>query len=585
MTMLIIRFHRLIQNKILWVIFCFLIVISFVWWGAVSPGDDSPQAANPPPGFLDGDPVDPGLYQQTKFSTWLGFLLSSGRQVSYTSISQEIESLAWRRLVSLRTAEDLNLVASNQEVQSTLLQQPSFQQGGRFDNDSYTSFITRDLSALAQQPVSKEFFERHIQEELTLAKLQQMIIQTTLVPKYDIAMTFNRVTESFQVDYAVLYPNLVEEETPVTEEDVSAYFESHVEDFRIPKRVRVDYIEFHVADYLDGVTIDEAAVTNYYENNIDQYQELGTDPLLGDLTSTTNLLDDSATTVRYTPIQDVEDEIREQLQLDAGKFRAIEVANDLVYELSPDAYGQAPTFEEVAERANVSIQHSPTFAAYDDLPGIPNNQGEFIRQAFDLYPDPDAYFSNPVIADSTIYVMALQEQLEPRLAAFEEVEAEVRAATKNFAVSRSLNDKANEIVKNIRAAETPPMAGFLEPYGVPVSSSGVFSLTNGLETLSFASTLRREASGLNHGEVSDPVALPEGILILQVTQRTPGTEPVTAALEDEISWAIKSQTVPFLFRQWQDALLEEANFKAYQPPGVEEEDVATEEEEEEESGA
>ena len=37
MAMLIQKFHRLIQSKLLWIVFLSLVVISFVFWGAYSP--------------------------------------------------------------------------------------------------------------------------------------------------------------------------------------------------------------------------------------------------------------------------------------------------------------------------------------------------------------------------------------------------------------------------------------------------------------------------------------------------------------------------------------------------------------------
>ena len=33
MTMMITKFHKLIQNKVMWVGFSFLVIISFVFWG------------------------------------------------------------------------------------------------------------------------------------------------------------------------------------------------------------------------------------------------------------------------------------------------------------------------------------------------------------------------------------------------------------------------------------------------------------------------------------------------------------------------------------------------------------------------
>jgi hypothetical protein len=130
------------------------------------------------------------------------------------------------------------------------------------------------------------------------------------------------------------------------------------------------------------------------------------------------------------------------------------------------------------------------------------------------------------------------------------------------------------------------MAEAVEPLGITASQTEAFTGTNGLENVLFASTLRQEAFALNQGEVSEPILVEDGLLVAQVTERSPATTPMTAATREEIQQAVKTQASSFLFQQWQQYLLDSAGFTKNRPGTEAEEDVASEEEgEESEEGA
>ena len=77
MTMMISKFHKLIQSRLLWGTFLVIIVFSFVVWGMVWPSDlEKAEQANAA-GMLDGELVSHGEYRSAYLSTYLARALET----------------------------------------------------------------------------------------------------------------------------------------------------------------------------------------------------------------------------------------------------------------------------------------------------------------------------------------------------------------------------------------------------------------------------------------------------------------------------------------------------------------------------
>ncbi len=115
MAMLITKFHRLIQSKILWLLFLVIIVFSFVIWGTQMPTTED-RAANDA-GKLNGEAIAFDQFQEARFHTYLSVVLMSGRQINITpEVDEQLTDMAWQRIASLQEAEKLGLTTSDEEV-------------------------------------------------------------------------------------------------------------------------------------------------------------------------------------------------------------------------------------------------------------------------------------------------------------------------------------------------------------------------------------------------------------------------------------------------------------------------------------
>ena len=104
--MMISKFHKLIQSKILWAGFLIVIVFSFVIWGMVWPSDIKKMEMANAAGLLDGHAVTHDEYRASYMSAYLARTLAHGRDVpSSPEGDAALRRMTWLRLATLRELE------------------------------------------------------------------------------------------------------------------------------------------------------------------------------------------------------------------------------------------------------------------------------------------------------------------------------------------------------------------------------------------------------------------------------------------------------------------------------------------------
>src|SRR5262245_46114296 len=115
MAMLITKFHRLIQNRLLCLFFLIVVVFSFVIWVSQMPTkeDRVPNGE----GTLGGDSISVEDFQQARFHTYMSLVLMSGRQINITpEIDEQLYDMAWQRIASLREASNFGITTTDDEI-------------------------------------------------------------------------------------------------------------------------------------------------------------------------------------------------------------------------------------------------------------------------------------------------------------------------------------------------------------------------------------------------------------------------------------------------------------------------------------
>lgn len=588
MAMMISKFHRLIQSKLLWGIFSVVISISFVGLFTEIPMLRRAQQKAANVGSVDGEPVDYKVFQNAYSNTRIQMALAYGQDLPRTdAVENTLREMAWKRLVSLRRAHELQLKVSDNEVLSGIQRQSIFHTEGRFDPRIYSVFLNRFL--MQQLGINQFQFESYMREELLLRKFEGLIEDSILVSPLELTRAYRAVTDTFTIDTIAADMDSI----PLIEADDEqsrAFYDQNPEAFREPERVVVDIVSFPVSTYQEELEVTEEDAFNYYTENIETYRipeetaDIDLDPMMDseeetemfDLSLETNevpeeeslpsALADTAPPLdepQYKSFESVQDEVKEALRLEMAQMAAAEAATDFVLAVQDGAYSDR-SFQAVASEAGYTVSRTQPFALGEAMEGLPEG-ADLSREAFDLGDTPETSFSDALDADDRSVVLSLVERQESYIPEFDnpDVQTLAKLYASQEATSAALVEKMETLRKEAEEAlkDGEDFTTWMEAQGYEVRVYSEVTAAEGIPDSPYEEILVRGILTRNQGEISDLLPAQDSILLAYIRERTPAPPQSFAEYRGRIVQNLVGERAPRIFRGFQDQLLLDSDFK------------------------
>lgn len=555
MAMLISKFHKIIQSKIVWGIFATLVCVAFV--GVYTPGSKSRSAARREQkaaqiaGRLFGEEVSRAEFARAYRSVRLNYALRYGPFRITDDIDEILRESAWQRLAMLEKARELGMGATPEQIVSLIQRQPAFRnrQTGQFDPNAYATILQR-IRYLIETDMSPRDMESHFADEVVLQKVTRIPEQGVLVTDQEIRKAFHLYTDKLTVEYASI-PHRLADNPEVTEEDAQQYYAMHTEEFRMPEKRRVDYVQFAVADHLDGAEVTDEMVANFYENNKQRYLKPAGEDAPADAAP------------EYQPLEEVKDAITEQFR----EALAIKAAADLADELVAELADEGTSFEAAAQKIGLEIvANTPPFAMTDSVKDV-DPTAPFQRAAFNLEMDETHYYSDPVVGRDFVYVLALKKKLDSFVPAFDFVRDDAMEAAKLAAAEKAYAEKAEQIHSDIQNAldAGTSFADAISKYNMELKKTEPFDISTSLED-EFGQQIKGASLLCKQGNLTELIATPDEYLVAYVAEKVSGDEAAALpGMRNELVNNLSNEKAAQLVAAWQDALLEEAKFEDLLP--------------------
>ena len=432
MAMMISKFHKLIQSKVVWYIVLGVIVIAFVGFFTPTMGQGAKkQKKSKAIGELFGKEISPQEFRHASRSAYLWTVLSSGQMPKMTDeVAARIEEQAWVRLAALMKARKERILVADDEVVRQIQQMPVFQsQTGQFAPASYKA-------ALNALNLSSAQAEQLFREQIIMFKLMSLPAQAALISPEELADAYRIYTDRFVLDYALLSKEDIAKTVTATREEAEELFTANIEAFRMPAKVQVNYVEIPVKQFVDQADVPEGGALQIYNQNLQRFIVENEDP---------------EAMVEYKAFEDVEEEINGEIRMMGARRLAAEEATALVVEISPKAEGEQPDFAAAAAAAGMTIKTLPPFGPSGPLSGI-DATSPFRRTALSLQDDAYGSFSDAVVGKDFVYVIFLEKRFDSFLPEFSAVEAEATDAARAQAVQQAVADRGIELGDALSAA-------------------------------------------------------------------------------------------------------------------------------------
>jgi len=566
MAMLIGKFHKLIQSRLLWGAFLVLIVLSFVVWGTpflfTSKADREAGMA----GTLNGKGISRAELWDAMAHVRAAVAFSTGRMPPITEETESIlKKAAWRRIATLREAGRLGFSSGAAEVQDAIRSQPVFQQGGKFSLEAYRAMLSR---VLGESGLGERFFEEHVRQELLLQRVRMLAAQAVLAPPADVERIYGVLEDEFTVEYVELKRALVEPAVTVPDADLKAFFDKDPSRYEIPPKVTVKVVHFAGSAFTNGLAAPPAEdIEDYYDDHRAKFTiQVPAPAATNAAAGATNAAPEMVAKLR--PLDEVKGEIVAALHAETAMNRAEQASVDFVNRIAPERREKPVTFEEAAKAAAVEIRKAGPLSRNESVKGIAAGP-EFNRAAFALVDTPEEYFSNPVRGEGGYYVLALDAKAPARIPDLAEVKAAVAADAREAAVEAALDAKAAKLIADVKAGTTT-LADAAKAAGLAVVAPPAFTATGEAKENPHAERMLPELATCNAGEFTPVIrTFDDTRLVVRVAARTPASRGKLADMRRSISDLILRERESAFVRAYEEELLKRGGFvdKTAKKPG------------------
>lgn len=565
MAMLISKFHRLIQSRLLWGVFAVLIILSFVVWGSApywarQGGSGGTKVA----GRLNGKKVTEDDIRTARAHVEMAYSLAT-MQSPRGLPAARVREAAVHRLAVLAEARKMGFQVGDADVEAQIRQIPLFQQNGQFNPTAYAGFIRNFVQD--KVGASEQFFLQHIREELLISRVRMTAAEAVIVPLADADRVFSMLNDEFMTQYAVLGLPLVEKATSVSEADLSAFFARDPARYTLPEKVELEYVVFPVSQFQTNLpVVADSDAEDYYLDHRDDYIEMVPEPVSNQVAgvSATN-----APTLRprTRPFEEVKGDVVQRLLKGIAMDRAEVAAARMVGLVAGDS-GKPVSFADAAASTGVPVRKIPAFARDEAVADVETTP-EFLEAAFALNSNPGENFSTAIRGRTGVYVLNLVRRIPPRVPELSEVRDRVRAEATEEAKTKALRMKADAL----RAAG-PRFEAVAAGLGVKVEKAGPFTLSAGLPDHPIGRDILSAVVYGNPGETMEPRGMADGsILVVRVTDRKHGEAKDRAVRTSELARMLAGERQRDVVAVWEDDLVRRvwaSDEKPLPDPGEEE---------------
>jgi peptidyl-prolyl cis-trans isomerase D len=173
-------------------------------------------------------------------------------------LRQEVLDDLIQEAVLLDVSRRMGLRVSDQELRAQILNEPAFQEDGRFNKAAYEQ-------AVQYQGLSTGMFEEQLRQRIVGAQLRMAVAGSELVTKAE-RDQYQRLTgQQRELAWLRLPVARFQGEEPIDDQAITAYYDAHPALFQVPEQVKLDYLILDVAGLADQTVVSDEEVRRAYD--------------------------------------------------------------------------------------------------------------------------------------------------------------------------------------------------------------------------------------------------------------------------------------------------------------------------------
>jgi SurA N-terminal domain/PPIC-type PPIASE domain len=465
---------------------------------------------------------------------------------------QMLEQSIYVRMMEIQKAAELGVHVSDDQAQkaaANILRSPALQRAFGVENESVpmSEFVSRILEP---NRMTADDFENYVRDDLAIEQLRQLYgVPGELLTPQEATNEYIRENQQYSAQIVFFSASNYLDRVSVSPKDVGEYYTNYMADYRLPVRVKVNYVLFSVTNYL------AAAKTQIGTSNLDLevqniFAEKGGMQLVPDAKSTNEAL-------AYIRDVLVRRQALQNASTDANNFV------QSVFNMQPVSPENLAT---AARQNGLTVEHPAPFAA-DYGPSEFTAPADFTKAAFEL--TSESPISLPVSSPNGIYILALEANLPSEIPPLEQISSRVaddlRTRLATLTAQHAGTNFAARVPIQMAVGKSFEAVGFadgLEPLVLPPFSLATQDVPE-LDNHATFNQLAEVAVSTPVGTTSGFMPTEDGGFVLYMQSRLPIDDVKMATEMPEFTARLRESRAQQAYSQW---IQHEANHELRNTP-------------------
>ncbi len=408
---------------------------------------------------------------------------------------QVVDQLIYQRLIEME-AKRLGIRVTDEERAERIKRLlPTAFAGDAFVGiDRYSAEVQQRFQMTVPE------FEERVRDGLLEERFQRLVTDGITVPPGEVEQEFRRRNEKVKIEYVLVKPEELESRIAVGEEELAQYFDKNKSRYQVPERRSVRYALLDLNQLRQRVAPTDEELRAYYKEHLDRYR------------------------------------IQNRVRVSHILFKTIGKTDAEVEEIRKKAAEvlekakRGAKFEELAKQYS---EDTTTKAAGGDLGWIVQGQTvlEFEHAAFTL---PKGSLSELVKTQYGFHILKVVDRETARTQSFEEVRSSILPIVSNEKVERTARELADNISAAVRKSGRRPLEELAKEFRLEVAETPPIGVSDPITDLGNTSELHEALSRLRPGELSAPIRIERGYVVLTVKEIQPAHQGSLAEVREKI---------------------------------------------------
>ncbi len=407
---------------------------------------------------------------------------------------QVLDEMVFERALSIE-AERLGITVTPEEEAEQIKQyMPDAWVGGVWQKDTYANEI-------ASKGMSVQDFETEVMNTMLTDKFQHIVTDGISVSPAEIAQQFQWKNEKVKVDYVLISPASLAPSINPSDAQLADFYAKNSSNYQVPEKRSARYALLDLAALRANTHVSDDDLRAYYNQNIDQYKV------------------DNRVHVEHILLKTVG-----KTDAEAAEIRL--KAEDVLKQ----AKKHGANFEQLAQKYS---EDDGSKAKGGDLGWIVEGQTvpEFQQAAFSL---PKGAISDLVKTQYGFHIIKVLDRETAHTKSFEEVRDSILPILLTQRVNQEVDGLSAQMADAVRQSDRQPLDALAKKFNLTLGQTQPVSATDPVGPLGNTADLHKALFELNPGELSDPLQVDSGWVILTVQDVIPAHQGTLAEVHDRV---------------------------------------------------